>query len=603
VSIFSELKRRNVFRVGIAYLATVWVLIEVADTLVSIVSAPVWIPQVLVYSAALGFPVALVLAWVYELTPKGVHVTTDSAVPETARFLGRKLDFAIIGLLVLAVGFLVVENYVIRESGDSSLAAGASIAVLPFVNVSSDPEQDYFSDGISEDLLNLLARVPDFRVISRSSSFSFRGEGIDIPSVAAQLNVSHLLEGSVRKVDDAVRITVQLIDARAETVWSEIYDRTLDDIFAVQDEITASVLEELQVTLLGAAPTADRVDPDAYALFLQAKRILDGRNNEETFALAEGFLRQALDIEPEYVRPLIELARLRHQVGARRVRLREGFVKLDAMSEPVRETRELLRQALDVDPDNAFAYGWLAWLAGGYDADVAAMAGYLERGLELDSTDPELLRGHLGTLEILGHAEEAMLLGEYAVTQDPMCVSCYQDLGRLYSRAMRFDEAQEKIQLARALEPDDEPSYDLMGEALLLKGDAQAALEEFQQMEDGPDRAKGVALALYDLDRPAAFDAAFSELLEYSLDERSREAPIFVAQVYAYTNEIELAFDWLNRVLDRDFHPRWFALAPDPLFSNLHTDPRWEEFLERLGLAPAQLEALDFKVTLPQELT
>ncbi len=316
MSFFSELKRRNVFRVSIAYLAAVWVLIEVADTIVSIISGPAWIPPVLVYSAALGFPLALVLAWIYELTPQGIKATDDTVALKPGRFLDRKVDFAIIGLLVLAVGFLVVDNYVLQRPVERE----RSIAVLPFRNVSSDPEQDYFSDGISEDLLNLLAKVPDFRVIARSSSFSFRGDEVDIPNIAEQLNVSHVLEGSVRKAGDEIRISVQLVDARAETVWAETYDQTLDDIFAVQDEIAASVLEQLQVTLLGTAPKADEVDPQAYNLFLQAKGILDEQNTPETFAIAEGLLRQASEIEPDIARAIVELARLRHQEGSYRSR-------------------------------------------------------------------------------------------------------------------------------------------------------------------------------------------------------------------------------------------------------------------------------------------
>jgi len=588
VSFFSELKRRNVFRVGVAYLAAVWVLIEVANTIVSIISGPVWIPQVLVYSAALGFPLALALAWIYELTPEGIKATADTEVLESARFLGRKVDFAIIGLLVLAVSFLVVDNYVLQQPVERE----RSIAVLPFRNVSSDPEQDYFSDGISEDLLNLLAKVPDFRVIARSSSFSFRGDEINIPNIAEQLNVSHVLEGSVRKSGDDVRITVQLVDARSDTVWAETYDQTLDDIFAVQDEIAASVLEQLQVTLLGAAPKADQIDPQAYNLFLQAKGILDQQNTPETFAIAEGLLRQAREIEPDFARAIVELARLRHQEGGYRSRRQNVLSREEFMVEPVRLTRSLIREALAVDPQHAFAYSWLAWLERRYGGNLVTIARDLERALELDPTDPAILAGHFGTLDELGHAKEAILLGEYALTRDPMCVGCYHQLGRLYGRAMRFDEAIKRLQTASALDPGD-IQHELMGDVLLLKGDAEAALAEYQQAEDA-DRAPGMALALYDLGRRAEFEAALRELRETSGDP----APKAVAAVYAYTNEVDAAFEWLQRTLDEEYGPQWDVVR-DPLFSNLHPDPRWEEILERLGLAPAQLEELDFQVTLP----
>ena len=600
MSFFGELKRRNVFRVGAAYLVAAWALIEVVDTIVSILAAPAWIPQVLVYSVAIGFPVALVLAWVYELTPEGLKATEDTEALEAVRFLGRKVDYAVIGLLVLVVGFLVVENYVLDEPTGTSLESGGgpSIAVLPFRNVSSDPEQDYFSDGISEDLLNLLAKVPDVRVIARSSSFSFRDEEVGIPNIAEQLNVSHVLEGSVRKAGDEVRISVQLVDARAETLWSDSYDRTLDDIFDVQDEIAARVLEQLQVTLLGAAPQADEVDPQAYNLFLQAMGILDERNTPETFAIAEGLLRQALEIERDFARAIVELARLRHQVGSRQWRFREGVPegvsRREFMVETVRDTRDLLYQALAVDPQHAVAYGWLAWLERVYGGNVVTIARNLERSLELDPTNPFVLRGHFGSLEDLGHAEEAILLGERALARDPLCVGCYHQLGSLYGRAMRFDEAIQSLETARALRPN-APVHDLMGDVLLLKGEAEAALAEYEQAEDDA-RPFGMALALYDLGRRAEFEAAFMELRETWGDE----VPSAVAAVYAYTGDADAAFEWLERMLDGEYRPGWFSIVRNPWFNDLHTDPRWEAVLERLGLDPAQLEALDFQLTLPE---
>jgi len=581
VTFFGELSRRNVFRVGIAYLAAAWLLLQVADMVLSNFAAPAWIIQALIFSFALGFPFVLLLAWFYELTPEGVKATSELDVVEAARFTGRKVDFAIIALLVLAVGFLLGRD-LLYSPGELVLTdeEQPSIAVLPFVNMSSDPEQEYFSDGISEELLNLLAQVPNFRVISRSSAFSFKGKAIDIPTVAEQLNVRHVLEGSVRKSGDQVRITVQLIDARSDAhLWSGTYDRTLEDIFAVQDEIAASVLEQLQVTLLDGPPRLDEIDPEAYALLLQAKHILDERTPLESLPIAEGYLRRALEIEPEYARAIVELARLRHQ---------EGRIRRGPMEEPVRLTRELLDQALEVDPENAFAYGWLAWLARRYDGDLAATARYLERALALDPTNTDQVGGNLGNIYILGQPEDAIRLAEYVRTHDPMCRNCYRALARFYRDAMRLDEAEATLRSAMVLHLPDNPEYHgPLGELLLLRGEPEAALAEFQQMEDGADRAERVTLALYDLGRSAEFEAAFNELRD----------PHQLAVVYAYLGNVDAAFEWLERAFDTGF---WYSIARDPFFSKLHTDPRWEGVLERMGIAPAQLAELDFKVTLPE---
>jgi TolB-like protein len=400
--------------VGLAYLAGVWLLLQVADTVLSNFDSPTWIIQALIFASALGFPVVLILAWLFELTPEGVVAEADLQAHKTVKFTGRRIDFAIIGLLVLAVGFLVSGNLLVDRPEIFADGEQPSIAVLPFVNMSSDSEQEYFSDGISEELLNLLAQVPNFRVISRSSSFAFKGQAIDIPTVAEQLNVHHVLEGSVRKSGDYVRITVQLIDARSDTnLWSETYDRTLENIFAVQDEIAASVLEQLQITLLGASPHRNEIETEAYTLLLRARYILNERL-QESYPVADAALREALEIDPDFADAMIELGRLRHSEGSRGIRPQEEGIRLAS---------ELMEEALNVEPDNGHAYAWLGFLSRRYDDDIAAAAKYTERALALDPTNTEILGGVIGMLKVLDHLDESIVIGEYVVTHDPLCVN------------------------------------------------------------------------------------------------------------------------------------------------------------------------------------
>ena len=273
MSVIAELKRRNVFRVRILYLVAGWVILQVVELLFGLLGLPAWTNKLLVARLlVLGFVPALIFSWVYELTPEGLKREHEiernaSITAETA----RKLDLIVVGLLVIAIVVVAVERFIPRTApipaatdaapGASPVeapgqAAAKSIAVLPFVNMSGDAGNEYFADGLSEELLNLLAKIPDLRVAARTSAFKFKGEKIDVKDVAQKLNVAHILEGSVRKSGNKVRITAQLIKAAdGYHLWSETYDRTLDDIFVVQDDIAGEVVKALKLTLLGTALT------------------------------------------------------------------------------------------------------------------------------------------------------------------------------------------------------------------------------------------------------------------------------------------------------------------------------------------------------------
>ncbi len=286
MSLFNELKRRNVFKVAIAYIVVAWLVMQVADVVVNNIEAPGWVFQVLLLFLALGLPFAIIFAWAFEMTPDGLkrehEVDRSQSITGDT---GRKLDFTIIGVLVLALGYFAWDKFVLSVDREAALVeaarqevsaqvaseeaekpqtteSGQSIAVLPFVNMSSDTEQEYFSDGLSEELLNLLAKIPELRVTSRSSAFSYKGKDFKIADVGRELGVAHVLEGSVRKAGNQVRITAQLIEVENDThLWSETYDRSLDNIFAIQDEISSAVVDPLKITLLGETPVVTETDP------------------------------------------------------------------------------------------------------------------------------------------------------------------------------------------------------------------------------------------------------------------------------------------------------------------------------------------------------
>src|SRR3954470_4240233 len=312
--LFAELKRRNVIRAAILYVGAVWALAQGISQLGPSVGAPEWATRWFLVAAGIGFPFWIAFAWFYEFTPEGLKRESEidpvDSIKQHAG--GRKLDFAIIGVLAVAVVLLLTDRFVLRHGVNETTAlpiSAESIAVLPFVNMSEDKTNEYFSDGISEELLNLLTKIPQLKVTARTSSFAFKGKEIAIPEIARTLHVAHVLEGSVRKAGNSVRITAQLIKAGTDThLWSQTYDRKLDDIFAIQDEIAADVVKQLKVSLLGAAPKARTTDPEAYALYLQAVQL--GRQfTAEPFQQSDALYRKVLAIDPRYAPAWYGLAR------------------------------------------------------------------------------------------------------------------------------------------------------------------------------------------------------------------------------------------------------------------------------------------------------
>jgi TolB-like protein len=307
-SFWGELRRRNVFKVAVAYVIVAWLLIEMAATVFPVLKLPEWTVAFVTALILISFPVILIGAWAFEVTPDGMKRTREVPLEHSITHItGRKFDFAIIGLLVIAVLFLVVDNYVLRDEAAPAVSerieptnqtVEKSIAVLPFVNMSDDPGNEYFSDGLSEEILNLLTKIPALKVIARTSSFSFKGQNEDVRNIGEALGVKTVLEGSVRKSGERVRITAQLIDVSdGAHIWSETYNRTLTDIFAVQDDVAAAIIDALQIHV-GANPTRGRPteNTEAYTLFLKAMASFDTSEVINT----EELLLQAIELDPKF---------------------------------------------------------------------------------------------------------------------------------------------------------------------------------------------------------------------------------------------------------------------------------------------------------------
>jgi serine/threonine protein kinase/Tfp pilus assembly protein PilF len=497
----------------------------------------------------------------------------------------RVVVLALVGVTALLAG----AWYVGRQSApaeDADPAAGvsaASIAVLPFVNMSSDPEQEYFSDGISEELLNLLAKSPEMQVAARTSSFSFKGQNLEIREIAERLNVAHVLEGSVRKAGNEVRITAQLI--RADDgfhVWSQTWDRTLDDIFAIQDEIAADVAAQLKVTLLGAVPTVEATDLAAYALYLQARQ-LGRRGTAEDLEQSMALYQQALAIDPDYAAAWAGLARDYYT--------RAG-TELHPIDEGYQLAREAANRALAIDPEYAPAYAQLGYIAV-YHGDLAAAARHLERALALDPTNSDIIANAAILARSLGRLDEAITLQEYAVARDPVNPIGHARLGLFYLWAGRLDESIVSYRTTLSLSPGRIGAQHNIGEALLLKGEPEAALAAIQQESSELWRMVGLPMAYHALGQAAESDAALAELIE----KYEQETAYNIAYVLALRNEADRAFEWLDKAVQYN-DPGLVEIPATNLFANIHDDPRWLPFLESIGKSPEQLAAIEFEVRL-----
>jgi TolB-like protein/Flp pilus assembly protein TadD len=450
MSLFAELKRRNVIRVAIAYIVSSWLTLQVADIILPAVGAPDWVLRALLVVLAIGFVPSLIFAWAFELTPEGLKREQDVDRSQSiGQHTAKRLDIAVIVFLVI-VGVLSVTNWKPGNSGSDPTSPGNSaltqtaqpvptdgrvaIAVLPFENMSTDAENGYFADGISEEILNLLADVNELSVASRTSAFAFKGKDTPIPEIAAALGVGFVLEGSVRKSGDQVRVTAQLIDAGSDRhLWSETYDRTLEDIFAIQDEIAGAIGSALQIELLGTSGEqvqSEAIDPDVFAHFLQARHLLRQRGQEN---IAQGIeiLLQIVEDEPGFARGHVLLGE---------AYLLSGSFTFDPEGRSLPETKARLHAELAraINPDLAGIYLILGNLSG---SDLLAKLKHYDRAIELEPDEPRPYHwraiAHMGS----GHLDRALWDARTAVRLEAGNIGAMGTLGSTLGSLGRLEDA------------------------------------------------------------------------------------------------------------------------------------------------------------------
>lgn len=468
------------------------------------------------------------------------------------------------------------ETIVEPASFDDDIPA---IAVLPFLDLSPEQDHEYFSDGLSEELLNLLVKIPNLRVVARTSSFSFKNQSVDIATVAHKLKVNHVLEGSVRFAGAKMRITAQLIDARnGYHLWSRTYDRTLDDVFAVQDEIAATVVDSLKVALLGSAiPRATKTDPEAYALYLQAS-YFQNRKDRDSLEKAVATFRQVLERDPGYAQAWNGLAAA--YIGQTNL----GIYRRD---EGIAMAKEARVRALDLDDSLADAHAGMAHIQMFYDRDLTGAHASIEKALQREPKNAKAVLRAGSLAAILGRFDEGIALAQEAVTLDPLRIASHNNLGLALTAANRQDEAIAAFRRMLDLNPRTPMANFLIAQALLLSANPQAALEAVEQESDEGWNAHGMALTLHTLGKQDEADRALDHLVELFHQDMACQ----IANTYAWRNEADNAFEWFERAYDQN-DGGLSEIRRVPLLDNIHDDARWPVLLERVGLSDARIAGL-----------
>jgi serine/threonine-protein kinase len=578
---FAELKRRNVYKVAVAYAIVGWLLVQVATQVFPFFEIPNWAVRLVVLLIIVGFPIALVMAWAFELTPEGIKRTEDvdlSAQPRTKSHAW--IYVAIVGA-VLSVGLFMLGRYGFRTTDSlASELPAKSIAILPFDNLSRDPDNAFFAEGVQDEILTRLAKVADLKVIARTSTQRFKSAPPDLRDVAKQLGVMNILEGSVQKSNDQVRVNVQLINAMTNAhLWAEIYDRKLSDIFVVQSDIAKTVADTLQAKLTGSErqmmasqPTNDTA---AYELYHKGRSLWERRTGNN-IPNAIAFYEQAITRDPNYALAYAGLA--------------DAYVLLPVYTATKQrdvypKAKEAALKALHLDPNLAEAHVALAKLLHFADVDLVGSIREFERAIELK---PNYATAHhwlgSGPLICLGRFKEGIAHSQRAVELDPLSPIMNTDLGLALLTARRYDDALPKVRKALELDPTFACGHQNLGIVLQLKGDLPGAIAEFERAKQFSDDDP-VVLAYLSSAKAYAGDknAAVQTLSQLDQISHQREVVAYARALLrlSLNNKAE-AIRWLEQgFADRD-GSNISAIKVDPLLDSLHGDPRFETLVQKV---------------------
>jgi serine/threonine-protein kinase len=567
-SFFGELKRRNVYKVAIAYIVGGWALAQGLAQVLPVFSIPNWVIQLIVLLIILGLPVALGLAWAFELTPEGLKRTEDVDEAAAAAHKKRAWIYVVIVGALVSTGLFFLGRYSAMDT-----APRQSIAVLPLINESGDPKDEYFSDGLSEELIAALAQISGLKVIGRSSSFRFKDRKEEPKTIGEKLGVSTLLDGTVRKQGDRVRIVAELVNAAdGIQLWTQTFDRQLKDIFTVQQEIARAVAESLKVTLLGtdsrSAQASATDNAEAHNAYLQGHFYLVRRNTED-FRKAIDYYDQAIQLDPNYALAHAERAEALVFMGDLTGQRPTAYPKAHVDAE----------KAVAIAPDLAEARAALGFVLCLAEWKFTEGLAELKRAKELSPTNPTANDLLARIIVYLGRIDEAERQARQAVELDPLSTVTHGNLARVLFYAGKLDGADSAARKAAELQPTGAGSHRFQVLVAAQRGDGEAALREAQLEPDPRFRRFELAVAHYVRGNREAADAALADLIA-----NAREGFAYqIAEVYALRGEKDKAFEWLQSAFnDRD--AGMLGLLVDPLLRGLRDDARYKNLLAKVGL-------------------
>jgi serine/threonine-protein kinase len=605
---FAELKRRNVYKVAVAYLVASWLLIQIATQVFPFFEIPNWAVRLVVLLLILGFPAALIFSWAFEITPEGIkresEIESDKSI---TRKTGRKLIGLTVVLAVIAGSLFVFQLVRPKAGPQESVATQApveakaqvspkSVAVLAFDNLSDDKGSEYFSDGISEELLTVLQKIPGLHVAARTSAFSFKGKNVTAQEIGEKLGVAHLVEGSVRKAGDVVRIAARLTQANTgEEQWSENYTRNLKDVFAVQTELAQTIVEQLrgQLTSDGANPTTKAQiqaevraaekggtkNVEAHESYLQGRYFIN-RHSENGTDQARAAFERAVALDPQFALAWAGLAQTHIwycNYGT------EGGQK--SFNAHLAAAREAVEKALAIESDLPEALAAQAVIETNFDYNWKGADETLRKALAVAPQDPSILMWAGNLASSRGQLAQAFEFFQRSVAVDPVNPQSREFLAANLSALGRQEEARTEYGRVIELNPSAPNSYAAIGLSYLLEGKFEEATAAAQKDAADWARLLIVSCARWGQKRGPESDAALTELIA----KVSETGAYQIAEAYAYRNDKDKAFEWLERAR-RQHDGGLPSLRPDTLLPNLHSDPRWDAFLRTMGLADDQLK-------------
>jgi TolB-like protein/Tfp pilus assembly protein PilF len=579
---FAELKRRNVYKVAIAYAIVGWLLIQVATQVFPFFEIPNWAVRLVVMLIVIGFPVAFVVAWAFELTPEGLKRTeTADAVPQR-RSSNRTWIYVIIIAAAISISLFFLGRYTAGKQTDSSEPPAKSIAVLPFANLSRDPDNAYFAYGIQDEIITRLSKIAELKVISCTSTQRFKSSPDDLPAIAKQLGVANILEGSVQRSADQVRVNVQLIKAAGdEHLWADTFDRQLTDIFRIESDIAKTIADTLKAKLTGAEEQAiarrPTEVPEAYELYLKGRFFWNKRTGAD-LQMAIQYFNQAITKDPRYALAYAGLA--------------DSYVLLPpygaaSSSDSFPRAEAAAKKALELDDTLAEAHTSLGQILLFYDLDFAASTREFEHAIALD---PNYATAHHwyggGPALALGEFDRAIAELKRAQQLDPLSLIINADLGAGFVTARRYDDA--LAQLRKTIEMDTRFYYAHwnLGEALELKGQLREALAEYKKAAELDDDPFVLGLLAQSYAKLGQRDEGLKMLGQLQqLATRRYVTSYTFALVHIALGEKEKAIDWLERAYRDRAGPDIALIKVDPMFDPLRGDPRFEAFVQKIFAA------------------